>query len=90
MEDRYWYAKRSAARALDMSVRNLERHIARGSLSVRRCGRKVYIPAESLEDFAQRDHPAPIVTDDRAAVAKRQRQAAPPVAVPFATQEARY
>lgn len=60
MEGRFWYAKRTAARALDMSVRSLERHIARGSLSVRRCGGKVYVPAESLEEFAQRDHPAPI------------------------------
>ena len=60
MEGRFWYAKRAAARALDMSVRNLERHIAGGSLSVRRCGRRVYISAESLEGFAQRDHAAPI------------------------------
>ena len=38
MEARFGFAKRTAAWALDMSVRNLERHVARGLLSVCRYG----------------------------------------------------
>ncbi len=52
-----WHTRKNAASALSLSVRKLEKLIADGELEVRRCGRRVYVPASALEDFAKRDHP---------------------------------
>ncbi len=52
-----WHTRKNAASALSLSLRKLEKLISQGELEVRRCGRRVYVPTEALEDFAKRDHP---------------------------------
>ncbi len=50
------FARREAAQQLGISVRKLDDLIAMKELSVRRIGRRVLIPRQSLESFARRDH----------------------------------
>ena len=52
-----WITRKNAAGALSLSVRKLEKLIAEGELEVRRCGRRVYVPTDALQEFAKRDHP---------------------------------
>ncbi len=52
-----WVTRENAAGALSLSVRELEKLIADGEFEVRRCGRRIYVPTEALQEFAKRDHP---------------------------------
>jgi excisionase family DNA binding protein len=48
------FGKKEAAEALSLSVRSVERMLARGELTFVRCGRRVLIPSAALEAFARR------------------------------------
>ena len=48
--------KKTAARLLSVSPRTIDNLIAGRELVVRRVGRRVLIPRQSLEQFARRDH----------------------------------
>jgi len=48
------FGKKEAAEALSLSVRSVERMLARGELTFVRCGRRVLIPRAALEAFARR------------------------------------
>lgn len=52
------YTKREAAQLLSISVRSLDYLISTGQLAARRIGRRVLIPRDALEQFAQLDHAA--------------------------------
>ena len=50
------YSRKDAAFALSLSIRSLDMLIAFGQLDVRRMGKKVMVPAESLNRYASIDH----------------------------------
>jgi excisionase family DNA binding protein len=50
-------SRRSAARALGISVRSLDYLVQAGRLRTRKIGRRVLIPLRVLEEFARHDHP---------------------------------
>jgi excisionase family DNA binding protein len=54
--DKLLYTLREAAGLLSLSVRTLQYRIRDGQLRVRRCGRKILIPAGELSRFARTDH----------------------------------
>jgi hypothetical protein len=56
---RLLFSRRSAAKALDVSVRLIDYAIASGLLEARRLNRRTLIPAESLERFAASDRVIP-------------------------------
>ena len=58
---RLLYSRKSAAHALDVSVRTLDYLIARGEVKTRRVGTRILIPAPELERFATDDHPEPVI-----------------------------
>jgi excisionase family DNA binding protein len=51
-----FYTRQEVAQILSMSVRSIDSMIALKELPVRRFGKSVRIPAESLRAFAKRDH----------------------------------
>jgi hypothetical protein len=58
---RLLYSRKSAALALDLSVRTLDYLIAKGQVKTRRVGTRIMIPALDLERFASEDHPEPVI-----------------------------
>jgi excisionase family DNA binding protein len=50
------YDKKDAAELLSISVRSIDYLIAEGQLRVRRVGRRVLIPYQSLQQFTRSDH----------------------------------
>ena len=50
------YAKSEAAKILSLSVRTIENLIANKELSVRRVGKRVLVPHQSLLNFLRHDH----------------------------------
>jgi excisionase family DNA binding protein len=50
-------SKLEAARMLGVSIRTVDRLIALKHLSVRRLGRRVLIPRNSLQNLLRSDHP---------------------------------
>ena len=50
-------SKLEAARMLGVSLRTVDRLIAMKQLPVRRLGRRVLIPRNSLQSFLRADHP---------------------------------
>jgi hypothetical protein len=53
------FSRRSAAKALDVSVRLIDYAIASGLLEARRLNSRILIPSESLEQFAAADRVIP-------------------------------
>ncbi len=51
------YTKEEAAHLLSISVRSVDYLIGSGDLKVRRVGRRVLIPRQSLLQFLRQDHP---------------------------------
>ena len=51
------FSKSEAARMLGVSLRTVDRLIALKHLPVRRLGRRVLIPRNSLQSFLRVDHP---------------------------------
>jgi hypothetical protein len=62
-ENKVLYDRKSAAKALSISVRSLDYYIARKEFTTRRIGRKVLIPQASLLQFARADHFGPVNGD---------------------------
>jgi hypothetical protein len=58
---RLLFSRRSAARALDISVRMVDYAIASGLLETRRVNSRILIPSESLAKFAASDRVIPKV-----------------------------
>lgn len=56
MEPRILYDRKSAARALSISIRALDYLLQRGEFTTRRIGKKVLIPHAELIRFARGDH----------------------------------
>jgi hypothetical protein len=56
---RLLFSRRSAARALDISVRMVDYAIASGLLDTRRVNSRILIPSGSLENFAAADRLIP-------------------------------
>ena len=56
---RLLFSRRSAARALDISVRMVDYAIASGLLETRRVNSRILIPSESLAKFAAADRVIP-------------------------------
>jgi hypothetical protein len=59
-ETKLLYDRKSAARALSISIRSVDYLVARKELKTRRIGKKVLIPAGELRRFAAADHFGPI------------------------------
>jgi excisionase family DNA binding protein len=53
-------SKQEAAQMLGVSLRTIDRLIALKELQVRRLGRRVLIPRNSLDSFLRTDHPTQI------------------------------
>ncbi len=60
---RLLFSRRSAARALDISVRMVDYAIASGLLETRRVNSRILIPSESLARFAAVDQVIPKTAD---------------------------
>jgi hypothetical protein len=58
---RLLFSRRSAARALDVSVRMIDYAIASGLLETRRLNSRILIPSDSLAKFAASDRVVPKV-----------------------------
>ena len=58
---RLLYSRKSAAHALDVSVRTLDYLIARGEVKTVASARGSLIPSPELERFATDDHPEPVI-----------------------------
>ncbi len=56
---RLLFSRRSAARALDISVRMIDYAIASGLLEARRLNSRILIPIDSLKKFAASDQLVP-------------------------------
>lgn len=56
---RLLFSRRSAARALDISVRMIDYAIASGLLEARRLNSRILIPSDSLAKFAAMDRVIP-------------------------------
>jgi hypothetical protein len=56
---RLLFSRRSAARALDISVRMVDYAIASGLLEARRLNSRILIPSDSLAKFASSDRVIP-------------------------------
>lgn len=56
IETRLLYDRKTAARALSISVRTLDRFLALGAFNTRRVGKKRLIPHSELIKFARADH----------------------------------
>jgi hypothetical protein len=62
---RLLFSRRSAARALDISVRMVDYAIASGLLETRRVNSRILIPSRSLAEFAAADRSIPKTADHR-------------------------
>ncbi len=60
---RLLFSRRSAARALDISVRMVDYAIASGMLETRRLNSRILIPSDSLAKFAASDRVIPKTAD---------------------------
>ena len=60
---RLLFSRRSAARALDISVRMVDYAIAAGLLETRRLNSRILIPSDSLAKFAASDQVIPKASD---------------------------
>lgn len=49
--------KKTAAQMLSVSLRTIDKLIAAKELTVRKIGRRVVVPRQSLSDFILKDHP---------------------------------
>ena len=56
---RLLFSRRSAAKALDISVRMIDYAIASGLLEARHLNRRILIPSDSLANFAASDQVVP-------------------------------
>jgi hypothetical protein len=66
-EPRLLYDRKSAARAISISVRSLDYYIARKVIAFRKVGKKVLIPHAELVKFSSKNHFGPINPEDLAA-----------------------
>jgi excisionase family DNA binding protein len=58
-DERLLYSRTSAAKALDLPTQTIDSAIRSGQLEVRRIGRRILIPAESLSKFIAEDRKIP-------------------------------
>ena len=54
-DERLLYSRNNAAKALDLPTQTIDNAIRSGQLQVRRIGRRILIPAESLSKFISED-----------------------------------
>jgi len=50
------YSRKDASFALSISIRSLDIAIANGQIAIRKIGKRVMVPQESLLAYASRDH----------------------------------
>jgi hypothetical protein len=50
------YSRKECAYALNLSIRSIDMILSAGQMKIRRIGRRLLIPAESLASYARRDH----------------------------------